>query len=88
MRLIHFVTLFLLAVASSQPAYAYIDLGTGSLVLQMFIASIMGLLYTLKLYWYKVKVVVARILGKHIEEPSTKDMLDEDESAELKEPKD
>ncbi len=36
-------------------ANAYIDPGTGSLLLQGLIAGIAAGAYTLKLYWYKIK---------------------------------
>lgn len=35
--------------------HAYLDPGTGSYFLQMLIAALIGALYTLKLYWSKVK---------------------------------
>lgn len=66
----------------SQQAYAYLDPGAGSFILQMLIAGIMGALFTIKLYWYKVKVLVARLLGKEIEENN--DEGDEDEEDEDK----
>ena len=34
---------------------AYIDPGTGSLLLQGLIAGIAAGLYTIKLYWYRIK---------------------------------
>ncbi len=36
-------------------ANAYIDPGSGSLILQGLIAGIAMGMYTLKLYWYKIK---------------------------------
>jgi hypothetical protein len=56
----------LLLLTFSHSVFAYLDLGTGSFILQMLIAGFMGAMYTLKLYWYKVKVVVARLFGKKI----------------------
>lgn len=37
------------------PAYAYLDSGTGSVIIQMLFAGVAGLLAILKLYWEKVK---------------------------------
>jgi hypothetical protein len=37
------------------PAYAYLDSGTGSVIIQMLFAGIAGLLAILKLYWEKAK---------------------------------
>ena len=39
----------------SQPVYAYIDHGTGSMLLQGLLAGVAGLVVVLKLYWYKIK---------------------------------
>ena len=41
-------------------ANAYIDPGTGSLLLQGLIAGIAAGAYTLKLYWYRVKSFFSR----------------------------
>ena len=38
-----------------QNAYAYLDPGTGSIILQGLIAGIAGGLITIKLYWAKFK---------------------------------
>jgi hypothetical protein len=37
------------------PAHAYLDLGTGSMVLQVAVASLMAGLFTLKIYWRKLR---------------------------------
>jgi len=36
-------------------AYAYIDPGSGSIVIQAIIGALVGVVITLKLYWYKLK---------------------------------
>ena len=46
--------LTVLAVAvQSGVAYAYIDLGTGSFLLQMLLATIFASLFTIKVFWKK-----------------------------------
>lgn len=45
-------------------AYAYIDPGSGSVVIQMIIGALVGVGITLKLYWYKFKEKVLRIRKK------------------------
>ena len=35
--------------------YAYLDPGTGSVIIQALIGVIAGVLITLKIYWYKLK---------------------------------
>lgn len=41
-------------------AYAYLDPGTGSVVLQALIGVLVGVVITVKIYWYKLK---EKILG-------------------------
>ena len=36
-------------------AFAYIDPGTGSIVIQAMIGALVGVGITLKIYWYKIK---------------------------------
>ena len=48
-------TLVLLHVITTQQAYAYIDPGTGSYILQMTIAGLFAGLFTMKLFMNKIK---------------------------------
>lgn len=80
MKLRHYLTLFTFVTIFPQSAYAYLDPGTGSFLLQLLVAGIMGALYTLKLYWYGFKAFVFNLLGKQIEEPP----LSEEEFNDLK----
>jgi len=41
-------------------AYAYLDPGTGSFFFQLIIAAILGGLFTLKLFWVKIKSAFLR----------------------------
>jgi len=36
-------------------AYAYLDPGTGSLVIQVIVGALVGVGITIKIYWYKLK---------------------------------
>jgi hypothetical protein len=48
-------------------AYAYIDLGTGSYLLQFLIGGLLGALFAIKIFWHKIKSFfkkVFRISGK------------------------
>lgn len=42
----------------------YIDLGTGSLVIQVLIAGFIGGLFLLKVYWGKVKLFFKNLFSK------------------------
>lgn len=39
------------------PAYAYLDPGTGSMLIQGIIGAVAAIGVTLKLYWHKVKIM-------------------------------
>jgi len=39
----------------SQPVYAYLDPGTGSYLIQMLIAAVVGVGFAVKLYWSRIK---------------------------------
>ena len=45
-------------------AQAYLDPGTGSMALQLLMASILGFLFTLKTYWGKLKGFLKNLVGK------------------------
>ena len=48
-------TLLLVTIFCSLPsAFAYLDPGSGSYILQMIIAGVLGGFYALKLYWNKI----------------------------------
>lgn len=44
-------------VFSSWDVHAYIDAGTGSLVLQVLVAGIVGGLFLIKVYWNKLRAL-------------------------------
>ncbi len=46
-------------------AYAYIDPGTGSIVIQALVGALVGVGITLKIYWYKLKEKIFGISKKN-----------------------
>jgi len=48
------VYLILFILSFTRSAYAYLDPGTGSMMLQLILGGIAGLLLILKLYWQKL----------------------------------
>ena len=47
------VVLFVLGL-SVRPAHAYLDAGTGSMLLQLLLGGLAGLAVLLKLFWHKI----------------------------------
>lgn len=45
-------------------AYCYIDLGSGSIMLQLLIAGIVGGLFAIKLFLKRIVAAVRKLLGK------------------------
>jgi hypothetical protein len=56
----------LMLVAVTPPAHAYIDPGTAGLLLQAIIGGIIGALFTIRIYWHKIKIFLG--LEKKIED--------------------
>ena len=65
MRRLTFSAVIVVASLSlSFPAQAYLDLGTGSMMVQLLIGAATGVLVAGKLYWGKIKDVFVRLSGK------------------------
>jgi len=73
LKLVRLLTILFVGLCYSQSAGAYLDPGTGSLILQMLIAGIIGAIYTIKLYWYRLKIFVAQIFGIETESENSQD---------------
>jgi len=56
----------LLAVQILLPpmAFAYLDPGTGSYIFQVLVAMFIGGIFTVKMYWQKIKNFVSRYFSK------------------------
>lgn len=53
-----------LMLMSVGPVYAYLDPGTGSYIFQMLVASILGGLYALKVYWTHTKLFFINLFSR------------------------
>ncbi len=59
------IALTLGALGFSSNALAYLDPGTGSIILQALLAAIVGSVITLKLYWLRVKSFIASLFSSN-----------------------
>ena len=50
-------------------AYAYLDLGTGSYFLQIIVATLLGAMYAIKQFLYKIKLFCINIFSKFKKRP-------------------
>lgn len=48
----------------TRDAWAYLDPGTGSYVLQVIIAGLLGVGFAVKTFWRSLKAFFSRLLGK------------------------
>lgn len=58
-----FVITLSLAIPTS--AYAYLDPGTGSVILQLLVAGFLGTIFTLKMWWRSTLSFLGRLFGKN-----------------------
>ena len=59
-------------IISSNPAYAYLDPGTGSIILQAILGFIAAALAYFSFYWNKVKIFFSKLLKKDKKEKEEK----------------
>jgi hypothetical protein len=61
-------TTFLLSAAMvlliARPSYAYLDPGSGSLLVQTIIAGVLGGLYAVKHFWARIKRAVSSVMPR------------------------
>ena len=60
---IHFFVL-ISTLGWATDACAYFDPGTGSMLIQLLMASVLGFIFTMKIYWRKFNNIIKNILGK------------------------
>lgn len=46
---------FILTLGLTRPAFAYLDPGTGSMILQLLLGGVAGAMVVGKLYWHRLK---------------------------------
>ncbi len=55
-----FALVFLSVLSIHAPAHAYLDPGTGSMLLQLLLGGVAGVLVVGKLYWHRVQAFFGR----------------------------
>ncbi len=51
-------------IATTNDVHAYIDFGSGSLILQALLASFFGALFTLKVYWRRLTGHLSALISR------------------------
>ena len=57
-------TLAIILPLFSKDCYAYLDPGTGSYVLQILLASILGALFSIKVFWSKIRSFFSKLFSR------------------------
>jgi len=58
------ILIYFICLVSPRAAYAYLDPGTGSYILQLVIAFLLGGSLVIRIYWKKIKTYLANFLSK------------------------
>ena len=53
---------------SSSNAYAYLDMGTGSYILQAILAGFFASLFFIKTYWFKLSKFISKVFSRSKED--------------------
>jgi len=56
---------FFIIVIHSVNAYSYLDLGTGSYIIQSILAGFFATVYFVKLYWFKIRAFFSKFSKKN-----------------------
>ena len=62
MNIRRFLIVTLLLLLAAEPVFAYLDPGTGSMLLQVILGGVAAVAVAIKLFWYKIRAAVG--LGK------------------------
>jgi hypothetical protein len=54
------LSMFFISSNLSHPAYAYLDPGSGSMLLQLLLGGVAGIAMVFKLYWERIRSVFSR----------------------------
>ena len=54
------VLILLLVIAFPSPAYAYIDPGSGSMMLQLLFGGVAGAIVSIRLFWSRLSIAFGR----------------------------
>ena len=63
-RILVLVFAFALSLFWNQNAFAYIDPGSGSIIIQAIVGALVGFGIAIKIYWYKLKEKFSRVKSK------------------------
>ncbi len=73
-NIIPFAVVFLAVLQTAAPAQAYLDPGTGSMLVQMLLGGVAGALVIGKLYWHRFKAFFNRQPSHNVNQEPASDV--------------
>ena len=64
LRIMIILFAFMFVFFLETPVYAYLDPGTGSYIIQLLIAGVAAVLFSIKIFWFKIKYFFGKIFHK------------------------
>ena len=58
------ILIYFICLVSPRAAYAYLDPGTGSYIIQLVIAFLLGGSLVIRIYWKKIKTYLANLFSQ------------------------
>ena len=80
MRLLIFAAVFISVLSLGTHAFAYLDPGTGSMLLQLVLGGIAGVLIVARLYWLRLKRLLFSSRSSQKTVPDPPDPRNDDEA--------
>lgn len=63
----------LVIIGVQKPAHAYVDPGTGAMLLQLLLGGVAGAMVIARLYWQRLREIVSRVFGRATLEKTSPD---------------
>jgi hypothetical protein len=67
------VAIVLVCLVFLRPAYAYLDPGTGSYMLQLLIAALLGAAFAVKVFWKNIRIFFRDLFSSEAEHEEAED---------------
>lgn len=67
------VAIVLVCLVFLRPAYAYLDPGTGSYMLQLLIAALLGAAFAVKVFWKSIRIFFRDLFSSEAEHEEAED---------------
>ncbi len=74
-----FVVIFFLVFPAD--VYAYLDLGSGSYIIQVLFGTLLGSIFAIKVYWKNIKTMISNLFSKEKKVNEQEDSRESDQDS-------